>query len=552
VDKNLALTDQATMGVAATPTLMSDSAYGVWRPSSPSDLQNAIESLTTSAVLYQRAENYYEGTVPEFFASIRLRRAMARTGVGFRFNFAKTPVDAVVDRLEINAVSATDENSNARIEDMWRDNQLDLEAPHIMLKACEYGDAYVIVWPTAPDGADDFEGDGSPQLLDTDADGFLNVDIFYNSPHCCRVFYDPERPLRKRYAVKKWILNNTQQVRIDLYYPDRIERFISKEGVTNVEATDMHPYRDNPGDEWPLVNPFNEVPVFHFRAASRPYGKPEHLSAFGPQDAIHKLILSHMAGVDYQAFPQRYALTAPDTDTADAVNSDEDEFSFALDTGATSRPSDPQSQLTSDPGSLWYMQGVTEVGQFAEANPETFMGPLQVYLRAMAQLCVTPFHYFDPSGDAPSGESLRTAEGPFVKKIVNRQLSFGATWREIFEFALRITGVPDPKVTVHWKSPASVDDLTGWQTVQAKLDAGVPPAQAFQEAGYTKDQTDEWFGDNDDDLPFRVHLLSEIAVALQGLSAAASTGIVDEGQVQELISSIIGEPELMGPDTGTA
>jgi hypothetical protein len=39
-----------------------------------------------------------------------------------------------------------------------------------------------------------------------------------------------------------------------------------------------------------------------------------------------------------------------------------------------------------------------------------------------------------------------------------------------------------------------VNDLEGWQTVASKLDAGVPPAQAFLEAGYSDEQVDAWFG----------------------------------------------------------
>lgn len=56
-----------------------------------------------------------------------------------------------------------------------------------------------------------------------------------------------------------------------------------------------------------VVPSYGAVPVFHFRTRE-PYGRPEHRGTFGPQNAITKLSATLMATVDYQAFPQRYAL----------------------------------------------------------------------------------------------------------------------------------------------------------------------------------------------------------------------------------------------------
>lgn len=519
-----------------------------------SDLATALDQLGKAYGSYVKAEQYYEDERGEYFASIRVRRAIARTGAGFRFGFAKTPVDAVADRLEISSVTCTDERANALLLDMWEDNQLDLEMPNIFRRACEYGDAYVIVWPSSmPDTEDDqdsadtaaaepAEGDNTPAVIDTDSDGFANVDVFFNSPTCCRLFYDPEKPLVKAFGVKKWVLNTTKQVRVDLYYQDRIERYVSPKGKLQPKPSDMMPFNDDgQGDELGTIeNPFGEIPIFHFRT-DRPYGVPEHKPFYGAQDAIHKLIISHMSGVDYQAFPQRYALMDPEADTGEATNNDEDLFAFGLDTGATSRPADPQSQLTADPGSFWQLKGMRAVGQFAEADPQTFLAPMMAYLKFGATLSNTPLRMFDYAAQLPSGASQVQLEGPFVKKVMTRQLSFGATLRELFVFALKITGFPGAKVAVNWKPPAIVNDLVGWQTIQAKIDAGMPSKQAFLEGGYTKDQVDEWF--TDDDLPDRVKLLGQIALALNQLAPALGGGVIDDQQKDDLITATLGEYE---------
>lgn len=537
-----------------------------------SDLEAAMAELAAAQPGYGTAEEYFEGTRGEYFASIRLRRAMARTGSGFRINFAKVPVRAVADRLELSSITTDNDDANTVLQDLWEDNQLDLEFPNLLLRACEYGDAYAIVWPSEVDddldpagldlSKDTFEGENTPLLTDTDNDDIINVDVFYNSPKSMRLFYDPERPLKKKFAIKKWVLSNTKQVRIDLYYPNRVERYISERGILECKAEDMQPFTDDgQGDADGVIdNPFGVPPVFHFRT-DRPYGCPEHFEFYGVQDAVRKLVITHMSGVDYQGFKQRYALMDPETDTGEATNLDEDEFAFPLDTGATSRPGDPQSQLTADAGSFWQLKGMKAVGQFDESEPAVFLDPLTVYLRCGGQVSNTPMRYMNPSGDPPSGESLRVEEAPFVKKVTNRQLSFGSTAREMFGFALRIAGGGDArtpgrfgnvKVVVSWKSPATSDDLTSWQLVAAKLAAGMPPKVAFMEAGCTQAQVDEWFGSNDDDLPFRVDLLTKIGLAMQAMAAASATGLFQPEQIAGVIAALLREPELAGPDGGTA
>lgn len=522
-----------------------------------SDLACALAELDKALPGYQKAQDYYDNTMGEFFASIRARRAMARTGAAFRFGFAKTPVDAVAERLEISSITTTDDTVNAQLQDMWEDNQLDLEMPNILKRACEYGDAYVIVWPSAVDdeGEDDadgysgdtdttFEGENAPAVIDTDDDGLMNVDIFYNSPMCCRLMYDPERPLKKAFGIKKWVLSSTKQVRVDLYYRNRIERYISPKGKTSIKAGDLLPFTDDgQGDELGVIeNPFGEIPIFHFRT-DRPYGTPEHKPFYGAQDAVHKLIVSHMSGVDYQAFPQRYALMNDDADTGEASNNDEDVFAFALDTGATSRPADAQSQLTADPGSFWQLKNMKSVGQFDEADPKTFLEPMAAYLKFGATLSNTPMRLFDYSVQLPSGASQVQLEGPFIKKVLNRMLSFGATLRELTTFALKIAGYPGAKVVVNWKPPATVDDLVGWQIVGEKIAHGMPPRQAFLEAGRTAEQVDEWFGPEDEDLPVQIALLLQIAQALGALAPALGAGIINDEQVQELITAALGSFE---------
>jgi hypothetical protein len=432
-----------------------------------SDLRNALDALRKAHGGYVKAESYYEGTAEEPFASNVLRRALKKAGENFQVNFAKTPVDAVANRLEISAVTVPDSDTLTQMlqRKVWDVNDLLMEAPDIHRKACEYGDAYVTVWPGEEDGT---------------------VDVFYNSPTTTRVFYDQENHRRKSFAVKAWIEGNYK--RANLYYPDRIERFITKnEQAKGEDEEDWIPFVED-DEEWPIDNPFGVVPIFHFRTA-RPYGRPEHKDAYGPQNAINKLVVTQMATTDYLGFPQRYALADPTLEP----DEDGDDFSLDADTQNDSEFKDnEQPKLKSGPGELWWLQGVKGVGQFDTADVDNFLKPMDAYIRMMAQVTTTPLDQFAPTGQHPTGESRRQQQAPLIKKARERQMSFAGTWSEVFSFALQILGHEDIKVDVRWVPAHSVDDKAGWETNKAKVDAGVPLYQVLLESGYTEQQLNAW------------------------------------------------------------
>ena len=83
----------------------------------------------------------------------------------------------------------------------------------------------------------------------------------------------------------------------------------------------------------------------------------------------------------------------------------------------------------------------------------------------------------------PSGQALRVAEAPLFKKVLNRQLSLGSTWRDLFKFMLRIEGI-NAEVEIDWKSPESIDSLDQWDIAVRKRSVGLPVKQILLELGY--------------------------------------------------------------------
>lgn len=408
------------------------------------DIRVALEQIITKREGYKQAEAYYEGVNGEVFANQRWFKMFRYEGSDFRFNFSKTVVDAVLNRLEINNILVASQEASDFIDTMWEQSDIQLDINEIHRNALIYGDSYAIVWP--------------------DQDGVMTID--YNSPMTTCVVYSQENPRKKEYAAKLWqvVSENQKMLYLNMYYPDRIEKYVGSGDIDLVS----HQLNVTPLDVIP--NPWGEVPVFHFRT-HKPFGRPEHADAFGPQDAINKLISTHMLTVDYQGAPQRYAL-------ATGGNSNEfDDFSD----DDTAREN--LAALGNGPGELWYLQGVSSVGQFPAADPGTFTAPVVEYVNAMASITNTPTHYFMRGASLPSGQALRVAEAPLFKKVLNRQMAFGSTWRDLFKFMFRVEGLPND-VEIKWENAESIDSLDNWDIAVRKKSVGVGLYQILLEAGY--------------------------------------------------------------------
>lgn len=407
------------------------------------DLTIAVETILDRRPEYEEAEAYYEGTQYEVFASPRLRRLFGRSGEAYKLNFARTVVDSVLNRIEIASIVATTQRAQEKIDQIFQDNELALEQDEIHRRALEYGDCYVIVWP--------------------DEDG--NWQIGYNSPKTTTIVYDPENPRKKLYAAKLW--SNTDEDNktthsLNIYYPDRITKY----RLDAAEVSEKSQWYWSSTEE----NPFGEIPVFHFRT-NRPYGRPEHRDAYQPQNGINKLFGTAMFTVDYQGAPQRYALSQAGADT------EAEDFNE----GDTEREN--IGSLKNGPGELWYLNGVTSVGQFNPADPDSFWSPIKNLVRSMASMTNTPLHYFEATGNVPSGEALRTAEAPLLKKVGDRQMAFGSAWREMFLFMLKVEGISSD-VEVKWIAVESLDSLATWDVMLKKINSGLSHRQALREGGY--------------------------------------------------------------------
>jgi hypothetical protein len=491
------------------------------------DLRCGYWELVAARPAYERAAAFYEGTVDEVYSSPKVTRLLSKFGLDSieSFNFAHIPVDAVSNKLTLHSVNADEEGNeagdvtqnetvNSLIEDLWDYNELDQELPNVFRNTGKYGDGYIMVWPVVGEehddsvtpGFDPYESAKQLEMGDTIVEddeigvipvsrkSIVAVDILPLDPFTTRVFYDTENPKKKTYAIRSWEEGEgtNKYVRVNLYYADRIERWyhVGKPSKRK-NSQQKWEYFTQDGNPAVLVNPFGEVPIFHFRT-DRTYGRPDHINAYGPQLAINKLVTSHLATIDYQSFPQRYALLDPMADQSGFQGADSDPFA-PEDADNDPDDDDNESQLEADPAVVWQLSGMKEVGQFSAADSDAFLKPFDRYVKALAQATDTPFHYFDRTGERPpSGENIRQVNEMLNKKAGFRQTGYGSEVKKFTTLALTMMGQDVERINVEWEPLENVSSYVEWQAVNEKIAAGVPVEVALIEAGYRPAVVMQW------------------------------------------------------------
>lgn len=558
-------------------------------------------------------------------------------------------IDAVNDRLEINSVTATSgtdtdtaasDGATRLLAQVWEDNELDNLYHEWHRNALRDGDAYLVVWPSQFADVVDMQSERGDDIDAQDAAVSAGVNITYVDPRMGRMFYDPENPRVKRFFAQMWRVTlageKKPRVRMNLFYPDRIEKWISGPGDQQKTAKEFLPYLDPdedgdndypgsgsdpdsdaaPAAAWPMVNPYGQIPVFHLRTG-HDYGLPEHRNAFGPQDAVSKLSEMLMVTVEFNGFPQRYAIQEADSFGTQSIREDplaadspqtwdHDFTETALSTtsvvaGAISN--ETGANYESNPGGMMLLKGFKEVSQFQVANPGAFLDPIREYILFISCTTSTPLWKFQGmGGTTPSGEMLKIAEMPLVKKVRDRMRMFGTTWRQALEFALLILGVTGG-VKVGWADPTTGDLMETWllvekkvalgvprdvalmqagvseseaaewsktyddvfalaamqqaralreraeaelmrqQATAAKIANGIPQRQAFIEDGYSGSDVDAWLADREEEMGLgrKIALLQQLGQAIQSIGTGVSLGILDAPAANEIVARVMNE-----------
>jgi len=432
------------------------------------NIEKAIENLRLNSGRYAKSERYYRGEHDLAFATEKFQNTFGSLFREFAMNLCPAICDAVKDKLRITEfrIEAGNGDITSATRTVWQSNRMGTRAGEIHKEALKNGDAYAIVWPNT--------------------DG--RVTIYPNKAANITAVFDEESPGKILWAAKYWRTPD-KRTRLNLFYPDRIERYISlrESEIVLPEAREFMPvgpqaplpasHREEllagslrSGGDAPHIiqNPFGIVPVFHF-ANNSDIGTPgqsELKAAIPVQDGLNKSVLDMLVAMEFSAYRQRWAA---------GIEIEYDNEGKAL------------APFTAGIDHLWIAQNPNaNFGDFEAANLDQFLKVKDSFRIDMASVTGTPLHYLMPHMKGfPSGESLKKAETRFIAKVRDRQESFGQTWADLMSFALMLDGKGKGiRLLTAWEDPAPMSDREALENIVLKKEIGISVEQALLEAGY--------------------------------------------------------------------
>lgn len=430
----------------------------------PIDVIEALETLKAKRPTYQRYAKYYSGVHDLNFASEAWRDTFGKLLKRMNYNRCPSVVDAISDRLQIEGWQTEGGGSESSPHDAaqeeWEQCRGDYLQGLVHVESLRSGDGYLIVWPKGEDP---------------------NKPVWrMHRGDVCMVLTNDESA-EPEIAVKLWRVESGVRKghwRLTIYTAELITRWMSlKPGNDQPTKADQWvPYED---DEQPwATNPYGVIPVIHFPNNPQYQGESgiSELSDVIPlQDGLNYSVWQVMVAGEFVSWPMRWATGVEPT--LDPLSGEPVE---TIKSGI-----DRWIEIGSE---------LAKVGQLPGADMEPFLAVQESWDTKISRVSRVPVHWLGLVGQLPSGESLKTAESPFVGKLRDRQLAFGASWEAAMDVSLRIKGARGEGSVASpiWKSPEPRSDTEIWMLAQQKQAVGIPQKQIWREAGYSEEQIIEF------------------------------------------------------------
>lgn len=420
-------------------------------PASSSDMALLLADLKVHRPTYRTYRDYYDGKQPIEFAGEKLQGAFGDHLAELTCNRVAPAIDAVADRLYIQGFTSASGAKNTKAEEIWQRNDMDRGHGELHIEALSAGDGYLLVWP--------------------DADG--QAKMYVQRAEWIAVDFDLEQPGELRVAGKAW-RQADKRWRLNLYYRYRLEKYLTRDATEGADVptdTELFDRFAEPGDVvWPI--PYDAawagtVPVFHFATNGRTgeYGKSEVAALISLQDRLNMTLANLAVAEEFQSYRQRWATGVQLT--------------------LNPKTGEPISPFTAGAGQLWAVHDANvKFGDFEASDLEMFGKAAEGHEIRIARTARIPLYHLLQTGAPESGEGLKTAEEPFVKKVIDRMRAFGPVWEAAMGHALKIEGA-NADVRVNWARAETRNEREFWELAAVKREMGVSPQQILREYGYT-------------------------------------------------------------------
>lgn len=416
------------------------------------DLKTAFDAIQAKRKGYSTRFDYYYGDQPVNYLHERVQEIFHGFETNFTANWCAVVVDSVLDKLRLVGVTGpTHEGEGedadadgeppwrAPANEIWRTNQLEIEAKLAHQYAAITGEAAIIVTP--------HEETGEPE-------------IYANDPRLVHVAYDPNRPREIAWAGKFW--EQGGRTFATLYYPDALEYYVAPKPWSDLQNVSSFVLDEEAGGA--AKHDWGRVPVFHLCTGAR-LAYSDLDSVIPLQNAVNKLLADMMVAAEFGAFKQRFIISNGDIMT----------------------------QLKNAPNEIWDIpsdpEGRTQVGELSAADVTNYLEPIEHLINEIGGISRTPRHQFlHQAGGAPSGEALAREEAPLNAKAENRIAYFTPVWRDALGFALELAGEPQAAGVIEpqWAPVGALPPSAEAELVRTYTQAGMPLVSALRRAGMSE------------------------------------------------------------------
>lgn len=383
------------------------------------------------------------------------------------FNLVHRTVKVINERLAVDSITCKENDLKAETaQKWWAENDLnswqsDIYEAALRDKAC----VVIVGW----DGINKVPTFTLNELWDGQGGG------------TCRIHYDTNGYIS--FISKRWSIYTpdglpTGQMRLTLYFDDRIERYLMEVGGDSPNLMT----KEQLAAEDPFIT---ENPEYLRDSDGNPLGIPavvfenkgyvsECADAMVSQAGVNEAILDWHTVSRYHGMP---------TVIFKGVQ-------FRIDP-ITGKPIEPEWS----PGKGIAVDSGDVIRINAADVKSIYEGSVKPWIEIITRAKGWPEHVFTQI--PPSGETIRQMEGSLVAQCDAKKTMFTDSWRDAFEIAfnfLRIYGKQDlvGELNFWWKSSLSISEKYDLQLLALKKSVlGLPQKIVLQEQGYSEEEIAE-------------------------------------------------------------
>ena len=458
-------------------------------------LYHEEETRQSKVAMYR---DYYDGKHATQLTDRQRTYLELKAEQEFSLNYCPVVVDSLSERLRVTGFDLNGiESKDAAAEESamywrwWQQNRMDAQQGIVHTAAARDSVTYMLVsWSNE-----------------------LQRPVFTHEMACVgsegvKVHYDPAQRGVVAFASKRWLIERGGDAgnvrRLNLYYPDRIEKYISDgeedKGIwkryIDVDAygnaqiwptpwtADGKPGGEIVGGVWqprPDAQPLG-VPVYVFKNRDQGLndGQSELEDVIPVQNALNKTLIDMLATADTGAFRILYLLGDADS-------------SVKVGPGALFRTAQPPTGENSV--SFGAIPG-EDLRPFIE-----LIDAVAVHIARVSRTPLTAFQMAGGGGNRVSGETLKQVETGLVAKARKCQTDWGNSWEDVLAMARKLHNAfgqnengykpltEDVILSTRWQDAEPRNEEAFLNELKVKREAlQVPLEILWAEAGYTPQQ----------------------------------------------------------------